>query len=126
MATDRAPSPAVLESRVEELERELRVQQALVRIAEAAAAADDLPGFYAEVHETLRGLTNAENCYIALYDEQRGAINFPYYVDTVDPDIPDPRAWTPFGDRDARGVTGYVLRTGTTAHFTQGEFDDLI
>ena len=33
----------------------------------------------------------AENFYIALYDDERQAINFPYYVDTVDVDLPDPQ-----------------------------------
>ena len=54
----------------------------------------------------------AENFYIALYDDERQAINFPYYVDTVDADIPDPAVWEPFGVGNARGSTAYVLRTG--------------
>ena len=33
---------------------------------------------------------DARNFYVALYDADRGAINFPYYVDTVDEDLPDP------------------------------------
>src|SRR3954471_396737 len=118
MAADGVAAPAELEAHIAELERELRIQRALVRIAEAAAAAEDMSAFYAEVHETLQGLTYARNCYIALYDDQRGAINFPYYVDEVDPDIPDPRVWEPFGVGEARGTTAYVLRTGVPQHFT--------
>ena len=118
MAADGIAAGAELEARVAELERDLRVQRALVRIAEAAAAAEDLQAFYREVHETLQGLTHARNFYIALYDDQRGAINFPYYADDVDPDIPDPRAWEPFGVGDARGTTAYVLRSGVPQHFT--------
>ena len=58
---------------------------------------------------------DAENFYIALYDADRQAINFPYYVDTVDTDIPDPAAWDPIGEGDAAGSTAYVLRTGQPA-----------
>ena len=47
-----------------------------------------------------------------------GLINFPYYVDTVDTDIPDPGAWEPFGVGNARGSTAYVLRTGRPALIT--------
>ena len=42
----------------------------------------------------------------------RRTINFPYYVDAVDVDIPDPGAWEPFGVGNAPGSTAYVLRTG--------------
>ncbi|MFL5687911.1 MAG: GAF domain-containing protein, partial [Chloroflexota bacterium] len=126
MAADGVVAPAELEARIAELERELRIQRALVRIAEAAAAAEDLPAFYAEVHETLQGLTHARNCYIALYDDLRGAINFPYYVDEVDTDLPDPRAWEPFGVGEARGSTAYVLRTGVPQHLDKDRHDQLV
>ena len=53
-------------------------------------------------------------------------INFPFYADSVDPDIPDPRAWEEFGVGDARGSTAYVLRTATPLHFTTERLTDLI
>ena len=112
MATDRAASPAALEDRVAELEHELRIQRSLVRIAEAAASARDLTAFYRTIHEIVGELMFAEHFYIALYDDQRQRLNFPYYVDPADPDIPDPNAWEPFGVGDARGVTAYALRSG--------------
>ena len=36
-------------------------------------------------------------------------INFPYYRDAVDPDIPDPDVWEPFGIGNASGLTAFVL-----------------
>ncbi|MEO5941671.1 MAG: GAF domain-containing protein, partial [Candidatus Limnocylindrales bacterium] len=114
-----AADPAALRARIVALEareaehtRQERVQGALFRIAEAASAASDLQAFYREVHATVAELMFAENFYIALYDDQRRAINFPYYIDTVDQDIPDPAVWEPFGVGNARGSTAYVLRTG--------------
>jgi GAF domain-containing protein/CheY-like chemotaxis protein len=101
-----------LEGREAEHERSERVQAALYRIAAAASEASDLQEFYREVHATVAELMYAENFYIALYDDQRQAINFPYYVDSVDADIPDPKVWHPFGVGEARGTTAYVLRTG--------------
>src|SRR4051812_42968483 len=125
MAADGVVAGPTLEERIADLERELRIQRALVRIAEAAAAAEDLQGFYREVHDTLRGLTYAENCYIVLYDDQRQALNFPYFVDAVDLEVPDPRAWEPFGVGEARGVTAYVLRTGVPQHISPDRFREL-
>jgi signal transduction histidine kinase/CheY-like chemotaxis protein/uncharacterized protein YigA (DUF484 family) len=101
-----------LEARQAEQDRSERVQAALYQIAEAASEASDLQDFYRAVHATVAGLMFAENFYIALFDDQRQLINFPYYVDSVDLDIPDPGVWEPFGVGNARGTTAYVLRTG--------------
>jgi PAS domain S-box-containing protein len=89
-----------------------KVQDALYRIAELAGAARDLQEFYAAVHTVVGELMYAENFFIALYDDERQLINWPYYVDEVDDDLPDPNKWDAFGEGDARGTTAYVLRTG--------------
>jgi GAF domain-containing protein/DNA-binding response OmpR family regulator len=116
---------AQLEARQADHDRASRVQAALYRIAETAAAAEDMQAFYARIHEIVGELMYADNFYIALYDADRKAINFPYFRDTVDPDIPDPNAWDPFGVGDARGSTAYVLRHGKTEHWTMKDFHKL-
>jgi PAS domain S-box-containing protein len=103
-----------------------RVQDALYRIAELASAAHDMREFYAAVHEVVSELMDARNFYIALYDEPRQRINFPYFVDDVDQEIPDPNRWDDFGTRDARGTTAYVLRTGRPELLTFDRFNELI
>ena len=109
---------AELEALEAERARAITVQAALYRIADAASSAEDLPDFYRTVHEIVGTLMRAENFYIALFDQARQTINFPYYVDTVDTDVPDPGAWEPFGVGNARGSTAYVLRTGEPALIT--------
>ena len=103
-----------------------KVQDALYRIAEAASALEDLPEFYATVHRIVAGLMYADNAYIALYDDQRQMINFPYYVDTVDTDIPDPNLWEPIGVGEAAGMTAYALRLGKPLLIDQGTYEDLV
>ncbi len=88
------------------------MQSALYRIAELASAAQDMQEFYRAVHGVVGELMNANNFYIALYDEERQLISWPYFVDEVDLDVPDPNRWDAFGSGDARGTTAYVLRTG--------------
>ena len=90
-----------------------KVQDALYRIAELASAAEDMQQFYRAVHEIVGELMDARNIFIALYDEERQRINFAYYVDSVDLDVPDPGQWDEFGSGEARGATAYVLRMGT-------------
>ncbi len=125
-AADRSARIAELEARETAHERAEQVQAALYRIAAAASATDDLASFYATVHGIVGELMDAENAYIALYDDQRQAINFPYYVDSVDSDLPDPTVWEPFGVGNARGTTAYVLRTGRPAHIDQAAHRELV
>ncbi len=116
---------AELEARAAAHERSEKVQAALYRIAETASAAQDMPAFYATIHEIVGELMYADNFYIALWDEARQQINFPYFRDEVDPDIPDPNEWIPFGFGDARGSTAYVLRHGRPEHWTTARFQRL-
>jgi GAF domain-containing protein/CheY-like chemotaxis protein len=103
---------AELEAREATHQRAEKVQSALYRIAETASAAEDMPTFYAKIHEIVGELMYADNFYIALYDDERQQINFPYFRDEVDTDVPDPNVWTPFGVGSGRGSTAYLLRTG--------------
>ena len=106
--------------------RAAKVQDALYRIAELASAAQDMPEFYRAIHEVVGELMPAKNFFIALYDEQRQLINWPYYIDEVDADIPDPNRWDEFGSGDARGATAYVLRTGEPQHLSAVQANELI
>ncbi len=106
--------------------RSQRVQDALYRIADAASAAHDMPEFYATIHGIVGQLMYAANFYIALLDEERQAINFPYFVDEADPEIPDPNVWEPLGVGNARGITSYALRTGQPEHIDRKRWERLV
>ena len=102
------------------------VQAALYEIAEATSSAEDLHAFFARIHEIVAELMYADNLYIALYDADRQRINYPHYVDTADTDLPDPKAWYPFGVDDARGVTPYALRQGVPMLIDAARLDELV
>jgi hypothetical protein len=80
------------------------VQDALYRIAELASAAQDMQEFYRATHEVVGRLMDARSFHIALYDEERQRIDFPYHVDPFDAEVPDPNQWDEFGSGHARGV----------------------
>ncbi len=103
---------AELEAREADPARSAKVQAALYRIAETASAARDMPEFYAAIHKIVGELMYADNFYIALYDDERRLINYPFYVDDVETDLPDPNAWDPIGIDEGAGTTAYLLRTG--------------
>jgi PAS domain S-box-containing protein len=106
--------------------RSEEVQAALYRIAELAGAAQDMQEFYEAVHGIVGELMYANNFFIALHDERRQLVNWPYYVDEVDLDVPDPNRWDAFGAGDARGTTAYVLRTGEPQLITAERLEALI
>jgi PAS domain S-box-containing protein len=104
-----------------------QAQAALRSIAETASAADDMDAFYAEIHRIVGELMYADGCFIALYDELHDSVSFPYYVDEVDPEIPDGQTWEPLGDTGlGRGMTAYVIRTGRPLLASPEVYEELI
>jgi PAS domain S-box-containing protein len=103
-----------------------QIQSALYRIAELASAAQDMEEFYRAIHEVVGELMYGRNFFIALYDEDRQLMNWPYFIDEVDDDLPDPGQWVPFGSRDSRGTAGYVLRTGEPQLFDYERWAELV
>jgi len=94
------------------------LQGALDRIAAAAGSADDLPEFHRAVFETVAGLVEARNFYVALREPETGLLSFPFFVDEFDPQ-PAPK---PFG----RGLTEYVIRTGEPLLASPEKFAELV
>ncbi len=123
---------AALRQRVAELEaaeaqrdRAEEVPNALYRIAETASVAEGMQDFYRRIHAIVAELMYADNFYIALYDPDRDMINFPYFIDEVDPDIPDPHVWEPYGIGNAGGITAYLLRKGSPMFHTLADLQVL-
>ena len=122
----KAGDEKALKRRVRELETQAQVDAALYRIAQAASTVTDMEEFYAAMHGIVGELMDASNFFIAIYDDERQMINFPYYVDEVDTDIPDPNVWEPFGVGNARGLTAYLLRSGEPLLINAKSFDELV
>ena len=78
----------------------------------SSRAAQDLQEFYRAVHGVVGELMDASNFFIALYDEERQLINWPYYVTRSTTTFRTPTN----GMSSARAMRGvrprYVLRTG--------------
>ncbi len=134
-AIDRVKSRELLEQTVRErtrqlqninqsLQREIRersnaekLQAALYEISELTATELDMAAFYRQVHQILSNLMPADNCYIALLDENGKTLSFPFYVDQYCP---------PATERPLRkGFTEYVLRVGE-ARLINKELSDLL
>jgi len=70
------------------------------------------------IHKSLADILPVDNLFIALYDQQKNLLSFPYMVDEYD----DPYETAPPG----RGLTEYVLRSGKPLHVNQEIFKSLV
>jgi len=115
------PGPAHAGDGSDEAKRALKVQAALYQIADAASAVRDMQSFYKKLHKIVGKLMRAENFFIAVYDEKRDLITWPYHADTVDV---EPRP--PMRLAEHHGATGWVLRHGKTLADVDGSYQAAI
>src|SRR3989442_1702908 len=96
------------------------VQEAVYRISHTTHTADNLQELLRAIHEIVGELMPAKNFYVALYDQQRDQLEFPYFVDEYDTarDVP-PR-------KLRKGLTEYVLRTGRPLLATPDVHEQLV
>ncbi|MDX3775701.1 diguanylate cyclase [Chromatiaceae bacterium AAb-1] len=107
-----------LQKEIKERSNAEQLQAALYRISELTASSSDMSSFYRSVHHLLCGMMPAENCYIALLDQQRAKLTFPFYLDLYSP----PARERPLG----RGFTEYVIRRGDACLINPDEAEKLI
>ncbi|MEO7251712.1 MAG: EAL domain-containing protein [Arenimonas sp.] len=100
-----------------------RTQAALRQISEATQAAT-LPELFQRIHQIIGELLPARNFFVALYDESKDELSFPYFVDDFD---------APFDAQklDDGTLSGRVIQTGQSLLFTpdtprEGTHEELI
>lgn len=86
-----------------------KMQQTVYRISEMAYKVNNLEELYPFIHKSINALLPCRNFYIAIYDELRNEISFPYLVDEIESPEPSKLGPYPFNG----GMTEYVISTGT-------------
>ncbi len=66
------------------------INRALFHIADAVNTTFNLDDLYASIRISLSHVIDTTNFYIALYDQANNILTFPYYIDLVDPSVPEP------------------------------------
>ncbi len=69
------------------------------------------------IHQALKKVLYAENCFVALHDSKADTFYFPFFVDQFD-EAPPPQ-------KVGRSCTAFVFRTGSAMLIPQSEFDRL-
>ncbi|MDQ3039729.1 MAG: PAS domain S-box protein, partial [Pseudomonadota bacterium] len=90
---------------------EQKTQAALNQISEAAHSAGTLVEMFGRIHQIIGELLPARNFFVALYDQTKDELSFPYYVDEHDA-APEPRKL------EDGTLSGRVVMTGETLLFT--------
>lgn len=69
---------------ITERKRAETLQATLFAISEAAHEAEDLGTLFTQIHRIVGTLLPASNFFVALYDEDKDELSFPYFVDAFD------------------------------------------
>jgi diguanylate cyclase (GGDEF)-like protein/PAS domain S-box-containing protein len=100
------------------LKRSESLQGALFDISEAAYTAEHLLALFRRIHQIIGELLPANNFFVALYDEKKDELSFPYFIDEHDP-TPAPRKL------DSGTLSGQVIRSGKPLLLTPDNDVDL-
>lgn len=81
-----------------------KVEKAINEISQATVRETKLADLFYCIQKSLNGLMPADNMYIALIDESRQKLAFPFFKDQYDPPPPSQGIY--------QGLTGYVIKSG--------------
>jgi hypothetical protein len=73
-----------LQKLTDKYKRSERVQKALFNISELAGSVSELSRLYPAIHQIVGDFMNAQNFYVALFDEAEELVDFVYFVDQFD------------------------------------------
>ena len=79
-------------------------RQVILEVTQSVSVTTNLGELLRFIHQSLKRILYAENCFVAFHDQTTDLIHFEYWIDKFDP-VPPPH---PIGD----GFTSHVLRTG--------------
>ncbi|HET7375258.1 MAG TPA: GAF domain-containing protein, partial [Anaerolineae bacterium] len=91
---------------------------ALFEIVQAVATTSDLNELFHGIHQSLKKVVYAENCFITLYDQADRLFHEVFFIDRSDTALPPHKL--------GKSVTAYVFRTGRALLLTQERLQGLI
>jgi len=94
-----------------------RVQKALFDISELASSVSHLNRLYTAIHEIIADFMNADNFFVAFYEQDSQIVDFAYFVDEFDEQTVKQLP----ADSLMDGMTGFILRTGQHLFYKREE-----
>ena len=93
-------------------------RQVTFEIIHGLSATDNLDDLLRLIHESLKKILYAENCFVAMYEPSTGMFHFPFFVDEFD-SAPPPQ-------KVGLSCTAYVFRNERAMLIPQKVFDRLV
>ncbi len=106
-----------LQQLTDKYKRAERVQKALFDISELASSVSHLNRLYSAIHEIIADFMNADNFFVAFYEQDNNLIDFAYFVDEFDEQTVRQLPAEDMMD----GMTGFILRTGQHLFYKREE-----
>ncbi|MEQ1353025.1 MAG: PAS domain S-box protein [Candidatus Acidiferrum sp.] len=102
---------------ITDLQRMEAERQVIFEVIHALNQTSNLDQLLRHIHQSLKKVLYAENCFIAMHDAERESFHFPFFADRFD-SAPPPQ-------KVGRSCTAFVFRTGRGMLIPQMEFDRL-
>ena len=99
------------------LQRMESERQVISDVVHALNQTSNLDQLLTGIHEALKRIVSAENCFVALHDPEHDTFEFPFFADEYDT--------APAPQKIGRSCTAYVFRTGRAMLIPQSDFDRL-
>ncbi len=108
-----------LEEQIVERKRAEKLSAVLYAISELTNTSENMENFFKQLHRQIGLLMNNDNFFVALLDDDRKHIRFPYYVDERDAQLLERRPLS-------KGLTEYVIATKKPAYIDTEAYDQLV
>jgi len=105
---------------ISERKQNEKLQQVLYNISKATSSPISLEQLYPIIHKELGTIIDTTNFYIALVDEKKDNIFFPYHVDEEDDDFPISNFST------SNTLTTYVIKRGQSLLNDSNQYKEMI
>jgi len=102
---------------VTELQRMEAERKVISDVVHALNQTSNLDQLLTRIHDALKAIVAAENCFVALHDPENDQFEFPFFADEYDTAPPPQKV--------GRSCTAYVFRTGKANLIPQSDFDRL-
>jgi two-component system, cell cycle sensor histidine kinase and response regulator CckA len=102
---------------VTDLQRMEAERQVIAEVVHALNETANLDELLSGIHQALKKVLYAENCFVALHEAESDTFTFPFFADQVDVAPPPQKV--------GRSCTAFVFRTGSAMLIPQSEFDRL-
>jgi PAS domain S-box-containing protein len=99
------------------LQRMESERQVISDVVHALNQTSNLDQLLTGIHDALKRVVSAQNCFVALHDPEHDTFEFPFFADEYDTAPPPQRV--------GRSCTAYVFRTGRAMLIPQCDFDRL-